>query len=523
MKESVLIKGGTIIDGTGQKPYQGDVLVKWGRIVALGNLSGACADLELNGEDQVVCPGFIDTHVHSDLDLLRNPDHSSALAQGITTEILGQDGLAYAPLSADNLREYGAYLEGLNGPLPKDLSWSSVAEFRRLFHRTTAINTVYQVPHGALRLETVGWADVPLEGVNLKKAQALLAQGFQEGAAAFSTGLSYYPCSFADTREMIELCRVAAAYKKPYVTHLRTVFPGAPFDAVEEAIQIAEESGAALHISHFRTTPETVGRAHELMAPIEAAHERGVDITLETYAHPAGAGFTMVMLPRWAHVGGFAGLMTRLADPQLKKRMVQDMVKEGLLHDGIFTYLPPGSDQDLIGQTIYGSAKERNMDPALFVCELMLRNRLQVGYMSVPPEEDVWNRIEADIRELIQKPYYMVGSDSISPAPRPHPRTFATFPRFLRWQREMGFMPLEALIQRMTSIPARRFGLWDRGELKKGKSADIVVFNPRAIRDNATYENPNLLAEGVSHVLVNGVITFRQGMPLGVYAGVPLP
>ena len=523
MRESILIKGGTMIDGTGARPEKGDLLVRWGRIIELGQLEGVKADLEIDATDQIVCPGFIDTHVHSDLDLLIHPDHTGALAQGITTEILGQDGLSYAPLSPKNRLEYGSYLAGLNGPLPDHLTWSSVAEFRRLFHRTTSINTVYQVPHGALRLETMGFADVPLEGALLKKAQDLLAQGFEEGAAAFSTGLSYYPCSFGDTQELIELCQVAAAYGRPYVVHLRTVFPATPFDPVEEAIQIAETSGASLHISHFRTTPANAGRVQEMLEPLERAMDRGVDITLETYPYPAGAGFLMVMIPRWAHVGGYAGLMARLADPVSRKRIVKDMVAEGLLHDGIFTNLPEGPDEVLLGQTIYGAAKERGLDPASFVCDVMLRNQLFAGYMSVPPDPNLFEQIEADIRQLIQKPYYMVGSDSVFPAPWPHPRTNGTYPKFLRWQREHGFMPLEELIRRMTSLPAKRFGLMDRGILQQGKGADLVIFHPATITDCASYGEPRTHAVGVSSVIVNGELVFHHGKSLRVYAGQALP
>lgn len=339
MIESVLIKGGTVIDGTGAPPKRADVLIKWGRVVDVANLSGVEADLIIDATDKIVCPGFIDTHVHSDLDLLSDPQHISALSQGITTEILGQDGLSYAPLSPEKREDYRKYLAGLNGNPKLDVEWSSVAEFRQLFHEKTAINTAYQVPHGALRLETVGYNDVRLKGADLKKAQGLLARGFDEGAVGFSTGLSYYPCSFGDTEELVELCKVAAVYDRPFVIHLRTVFPAEPFNAVEEAIEIAERSGAPLHFSHFKTGTLNPGQVDQLMAPIDAAIGRGVDITLECYPYPAGAGFAMFMMPRWAHVGGYNGLMARLADPVLRKKIAEDMVALGLVHEGIFTYV----------------------------------------------------------------------------------------------------------------------------------------------------------------------------------------
>jgi N-acyl-D-amino-acid deacylase len=521
--ESILIRGGEIIDGTGASRKRGDVLVRWGRILEIGDLSHAEADLVIDAQGKVVCPGFIDTHVHSDLDLLARPEHIPALAQGITTEILGQDGLSYAPLSGENLVEYRKYLAGLNGDPQLDLSWSSVAEFRQLFHNKVAVNTAYQVPHGALRLETVGFQDVPLTGANLKKAQQLLAEGFEQGAVAFSTGLSYYPCSYADTDELVELCKVAALYQRPFVIHLRTVFPAEPFDPVGEAIEIAERSGAPLHFSHFRTSVLNPGQVDALMAPIDAAIERGVDVSLECYPYPAGAGFTLYMIPRWAHEGGFGALMARLADPKSRKKIEEDMEELGLLHDGIITYLPEGPDRVLVGRTFAEVAEERGMEMSTLICDLMLNNKLAVGFKQPPPEHDVWEQIDRDIMQLMQRPNYMVGSDSLIIGTHTHPRTYGSFPRFLRLQRQHGFMPLEDLINRMTAVPARRFGLADRGEIKRGKAADIVVFDPEDIGERATYEDPNQLADGVCYVLVNGKIAYSHGKFLGVLAGRALP
>lgn len=523
MSKSVLIRGGTVIDGTGGPPFKADVLVKWGRIAEVGNLQAVEVDLVIEADGKAVCPGFIDTHTHSDLHLLADPQRTAASSQGITTELLGQDGLSYAPLSPANLADYRRYLAGLNGNPPVEIKRAGVAEFRQLFHRTASVNTAYVVPHGALRLETVGFSDVPLVGENLKRAQALLAEGFDQGAVAFSTGLSYYPCSYADTEELIELCKVAALYQRPFVIHVRTVFPEAPFDPVAEAITIAERSGAPLHISHYRTGAHNPGQVEQLMDSLDAAAARGVDISLECYPYPAGAGFALYMIPRWAHAGGYAALMARLADPATRSCIAEDMNALGLVQDGIFTYLPEGPDQDLVGRAFEEVAAERRMDTAALICELLFRNNLAVGFMQRPPQQSVWEQIDRDIMELIKRPNYMVGSDSINSAPHPHPRTYGCFTRFLRLQREHKFMPLEALINRMTALPARRFGLRDRGEIKRGKAADLVVFDPGTVRDRATYEQPKQLSEGILAVLVNGEIVFSHGRSLGVMAGRALP
>ena len=523
MGETILIRGGQVIDGTGAPARRADVLIKWGLIADVGDFPEAEADLVLEAQGKVVCPGFIDTHVQSDLQLLAQPQHISALSQGVTTEILGQDGLSYAPLSPDNLREYRKYLAGLNGNPQLDQEWSSVAQFRRLFDKRTAINVAYQVPHGPLRLETVGFADGPLQGENLRRAQKLLAQGFEEGAVGFSTGLSYYPCSFADTEELVELCKVAALYNRPFVIHLRTVFPIQPGPLMRWRKPLKSQVRCFLHFSHFKTGTLNPGRAAELMAPIDAAQERGVDITLECYPYPAGAGFALYMMPRWANVGGYGALMARLADPHLRRRIMSDMRGLGLLHEGIITYVAQERHREFIGRTFREVAEDLGLDEAEFICQLLLENNLAVGHMQPPPEEPLWEQLDRDLMELLLRPNYMVGSDALSAAVHPHPRTYGTFTRFLRLQREHKFMPLEALIQGMTSVPARRFGLKDRGELKRGKAADVVVFDPLTVGERATYERPKQLSEGILYVLVNGTVAFSHGKALGVLAGRALP
>lgn len=519
----LLIKNGTIVDGTGRPGFRGDVLIRWGKIIDIGHFPQAETDFVIDGEGKVVCPGFIDTHVHSDLHLLEYPDNEPALAQGVTTEVLGQDGLSYAPLSAAALKMYRQYLAGLNGNPRLSFEWSSVREFRNLFEQTVSTNTVFQAPHGAIRLESVGFDDVPLQGPALKRAQSLLAEAFEQGAAAFSTGLSYYPCSFADTAELVALCRVAAAFERPFVIHLRTVFAGDPFDPVEEAISIAQQSGAPLHFSHFRTRPDNAGRLDEVMAPIDRAAAAGVDVSLECYPYATGAGFLMFMMPRWAHRGGYTHLLARLADPAVRRRIEADMKSSGLTHDGILSHVSCDDDQSLIGRKLSDIAAEQNQSMEALVCDLMLRNSLEVGFMQPPLEPEINGQIERDIMQLIQRCDYMVGSDRIAVGRHTHPRSYGCFPKFLRLRREHNFMSLEGLIQHLTENPARRFGLTDRGVLKPGRAADVVVFDPETIRERASYEQPHQLAEGVAQVVVNGKLVFAHGRALHVTAGRALP
>ncbi|GIQ70551.1 D-aminoacylase [Xylanibacillus composti] len=520
MQFDVVIKGGCVIDGTEKERFKADVYVKDGKIVeiAADEKPNVVATEIIDATGKIVSPGFIDTHVHSDIMLLWDRQHANGLYQGVTTEVLGQDGLSYAPLSEANLSMYAKYLAGLNGRPPISWDWSTVAEYRQQFHRTVAINTVYQVPHGALRLETVGMKDVPLTGESMKKAKALLDQGLKEGAAAFSTGLSYYPCSYSDTEEMIELCKTVAENDSVYVTHLRSVFRGEPFDPVLEAIEIAEKSGAKLHFSHFRTTPETAGKVDEVMKHIDAAYQRGVDLTLELYPYPSGSGYAVIFLPPWAVEDGFDATLERLRNQSLRKRMMEGIEANTIECVGHFTHLK--KNPQYIGRSFIDVARERGQSVPDMICDILLEEELEVGFFTTPPFDapDIWEQINKDVLELLSRPYYMVGSDGIPLGKNPHPRAFGTFPRLLRFCREYGFR-LETMINRMTKTAADRFGLKDRGTVEVGKAADLVVFDPDSVRDTATYLLSRSAPEGISHVLVNGEVAVRNEKVTGVFAG----
>ncbi|WP_311764893.1 N-acyl-D-amino-acid deacylase family protein [Paenibacillus agricola] len=517
----VLIKNGIIIDGTGKERFKGNISIKDGKIIdimAVETLVEAKEVIDANWK--VIAPGFIDSHTHSDLMLLWDRQHSAGLHQGITTEILGQDGLSYAPLSSSNLQMYYKFLAGLNGSPDIPLDWSTVSEFRMKFDGTVAINTAYQVPHGALRLETLGMRDLPLVGKNMEAAKAILDEGLKSGAVAFSTGLSYYPCSYSDTDEMVELCKVVAENNSVYVTHIRTVFRDQQIDPVLESIEIAERSGAKLHFSHYRTNIPKAGKVQEIMKDIDKAYQRGVDITLELYPYPSGSGYAVIWLPLWCMEGGFEALMERLANPLLRSKLIKGIEQNTIPCGGYFTHLPKNSQY--IGRSFWDVANERGQTVPDMLCDLLLEESLQVGYHDSSPaifeNLDQWGPFNQDCLELLSRPYYMVGSDSIPIGKNPHPRGFGTFPRLLRFCREYGFS-LETMINRMTKVPADRFGLKDRGQLKVGYAGDIVIFDPEHVTDTATYQLSRSAPKGISYVLVNGEVAVREEKTTGIFAG----
>ena len=269
----VIISNGTIIDGSDSSGFISDIGIVSDRIKVIGDLSDSTSKKKIDATGYIVSPGFIDTHAHSDGVLLIDPQHANGIRQGITTEILGQDGLSYAPLSKENYKIYRKYLSGILGEPPEDLDMSSVEKFRSHYHKQVSINTAYPIAHGALRLEVLGFNDKPMTGKYLKTAKDLIAEGMSQGAIGLATGLSYHPQAWSDTEELIELCKVVKDYGGVYITHLRDVNIDRAYGGgnVAEALEIGRKSGVPVHFSHFRTAPNNPGKTDEILEPIEKA------------------------------------------------------------------------------------------------------------------------------------------------------------------------------------------------------------------------------------------------------------
>jgi N-acyl-D-amino-acid deacylase len=526
----VVIRAGFLMDGRGDPGFLADVAIRDGRIEEIANPGTLMASTILDAHGSVVAPGFIDAHDHGDLMLLADPQHAAKLAQGVTTEVLTQDGLSFAPLSPANQAHFRTYLAGAYGDPPIDGSWRTMGEFRALFDRSVAVNTVFLVPHGAIRAETAGLGDVPMRPEHFRSAMRLIDQAMDEGAVGLSTGLSYFPGSYGDTDEIATLCETVATRGGVYVTHTRTVFPNGRFDPVDEALEIGRRAGVPVHISHYRTNARSAGRIDELMAPIDDAVADGRDVSADTYPYAYGAGFGYAILPAWVHAGTIDEIRARLADGASRERMRSDVAALAaedpiFFSDRFLSHLPSGRNRQLVGQTLTQAMHRRGAASIVDVlCDLLLEENLAVGANNVPPDEDVAAQIERDVFSMFQRDFVMAGSDSIYVGERHHPRSHGTFPRLLgRLRRGIGTLSLETLVNRVAAVPAARFGLTDRGVIAPGYAADIVVFDPEALIDMATWEHPSRLACGVVHVLVNGRIAFEDGHPTGTLAGRPLP
>ena len=524
---AILIKSSKIYDGTGAPPFVSDILIKDDRIESISNIEPTSDHLVIESNGLAASPGFVATHTHSDGALLNNPQHAQSLRQGVTTEILGQDGLSYAPLSKSNYLLNRRYLSGILGLPPENLDMSSITAFRKNYDRKVSINTAYCIAHGAIRLETVGFEDRPLKASPLEKAKDLVRSGMEEGAVGLATGMSYFPNAWSDTEEIIELCSVVSEFGGVYVTHLRdkNIDRGFGGGGVTEAIEIARQSGVKLHFSHFRTDENTAGEVSKRIEEIDQAISEGMDISLELYPYPTGSTFPLSFFPSYAHEGGLEAVLEKLRTPVEKNRLANYLDNDypRPIKDAIFSYVPGTPEYE--GISLDRIATEKNVSLGTAICDILLENEGQVGYWGSPPlSVAVWEQINQDTMEFMSRPDYMIGSDSIPLGSYPHPRAYGTFPRVVgRFQRKYNTMPLEHTIQRVTDNPARRFGLKQRGRIQEGYFADIVLFDPDTINDNATYDDPKQFPTGIPYVIVNGEIAVSMEQCTGTKSGKAIP
>ena len=521
---SIILRGGTVVDGTGAPAIKADVAVGGDRIAAIGNLEDAAAARTINAEGFTIAPGFIDTHAHSDGVLLRDPGHAHSLRQGVTTEFITQDGLSYALLSAENLDPYGRYIAGLYGPPPHGLDMSTMASFLSHYDGK-GVNVAAQAPHGPLRLESIGFEDAPLVGPPLAAAERMLAQALEEGATGLSTGLSYYPNSYSDTDELVALNKINAQYGGVYVTHIRNHNNDRAPDGsgIVEAMNIGRRSGVKVHISHYRTFPTTAGQIDELMHEVDKAKAEGVDVTLECYPYASAATVPGYFLRGECHAGGIERLLGRLGDPVWRDRLIDSLENlfPGRNAQANWTWIGADHLKHLEGMAFADAAALLGMSVSEMTLTVMRESGLHCGFRDgAPASAALARRVEADVIALLLRDDYMVGSDGIPFAEGlPHPRAYGTFPKIIGRLRRRHSAPLEHLVRGMTALPAQRFGLEQRGVIANGHYADLVIFDADRVIDTADFTDPRTPPAGIPYVVVNGQIAIEDGNPTGALAG----
>lgn len=517
----IVVRGATIVDGTGQPGFQADLGIQDGRIAGIG--PGLSGTRTIDATDLVVAPGFIDMHSHSDLQVLAKPDHLAKISQGVTLEVLGQDGLSYAPVDDRTLAGLRTQLAGWNDdPAGFEWNWRSVGEYLDRLDKGIAVNAAYLLPQGTIRMLVVGWAARPATPSEMDSMRSLTATGLAEGAVGMSSGLTYTPGMYADTDELVALCEVVGANGGYYSPHHRSYGAGA-LEAYAEMVEVSRRSGCPLHLAHATMNfPVNEGRAGELLTLLDKAIADGCDVSLDTYPYLPGSTYLSALLPSWASEGGPDATLARLSDPDTRERIRVDLEEVG--SDGCMGVPVDWSwieingvrrteHTHLVGHTVAESAAHAGRPATEFYFDTLIAERLGTSCLMHVGHED-------NVQAIMRHPVHTGGSDGLLVGERPHPRAWGTFPRYLaRYVRELGVLSLEDCVAHLTGRPARRLRLPDRGLIREGYAADLVIFDPATIADRATFADPRQPAAGIPYVLVNGTAVIDDNRHTGALAG----
>lgn len=509
----LVIRGGTILDGTGATATRGDLAIRDGRIVALGNLpESASAARVIDAAGLHVCPGFVDIHSHVDTSLIKDPRAESKVHQGVTTEASGMDGSSPAPLGGPELAQY---LEEFRKETGFDCPYRDIDGYLTLLERRhTAQNLVTYVGLGTVREVVLGMDDRPATAVEMERMRREVRVAIEQGARGVSTGLEYTPGSFASTAELADLVGAAPQAYRVYATHMRNE-SDTVLEAIEEAIRIARDSGARLQVSHLKAqNRRNWAKQRQALDLLEKARAEGMDVHADRYPYLAYSTDLTALFPLWSREGGTEKFLGRLRDPGALARIRQAVLAKveglGSWESVMITSVVSEDAKPYQGKRISELARENNADPFEFTVDLLLRERARVGMVGFGMDEE-------GTEMVLAWEHAMVASDAGAYSParstsRPHPRAYGTFPRAIAvYQKERKIVTLPEMIRKMTSLPAMKLGLADRGVLAAGKAADVVLFDLSTIRDRATFVDPHQFPEGIPYVLVNGVPVIERG------------
>jgi N-acyl-D-amino-acid deacylase len=492
----ILIRNGKIIDGAGNSWYYADIAVKDGKIAAIGKLQSATATKTIDAKGLIVAPGFIDVHGHIEGGIFENPTAGNYIYDGVTTVITGNCGG-----SADDLKKF----------------------FMRIDSLQPSINVASLIGHNTVRRQAMGLDNRLATPEEQRKMEELVQQAMKDGAVGLSTGLIYLPGMYSNTEEVIGLAKAAALYNGIYASHIRNEETKV-VDAINEAINIGKQANIPVQISHFKVSHRANwGRSKETLPLIEAARKEGYDVTIDQYPYTASSTNLGVRLPDWAMAGGQDSLKARIADPSMHKKIIDDMLaqlKEYKYKNYSYAVVANHSaDTSLNGKNIseinkLKGRKSKASEEAETILDMMKAGGAQMVYHGMN---------EDDVRFIMKYPFNMVGADAGVPTPgksMPHPRAYGTNARVLgKYVREEKIITLEEAIRRMTSLAAQKFQLKDRGLLKEGYAADIVIFSEAEVTDKATFENPHQYSAGFKYVLVNGKLVLENGAQTGTRSG----
>jgi N-acyl-D-amino-acid deacylase len=519
----ILLRNGRVIDGSKAPGFRADVAIRGDRIAQVGNIEGAASHRVIDAGGRVVAPGFIDIHSHGDTTLPACPTADSLVFQGVTTAVIGQCGLSPAPLFAKTRAEVIASIEPRKMPIPWE-RWSDFKSYLAFLRELgLSINIAHLVGQGTVRGGIMGFGSEKATPAQMEAMRGETIRAMEAGAVGLSTGLVYPPGSYAPTDELIELTRGVGERKGFYFSHIRGE-DKTLWEAVAEAIAIGRATGAAVQISHLKAGwPRNWDKQTRVLEMIDQARRQGMDVSADAYPYLAGATSLKSALPQWAQEGGKEAVLKRLSDPDTRKKIIEAMGKEGFCRDGSWDRVRisrAAKRAEYAGQSVSDLAARAGQGPEEWVLDALFENGLDMGMITFMIGE-------VNLEAVLKHPEVMIGSDSfIIPTQGPlaqgvpHPRTFGTFPRILgRYAREKKILSIEEGVHKMTGLPAQKLRLGDRGVIREGYKADLVVFDPEAIIDRATYENPFQYPAGIDHVFCNGIAVLKEGRHTGSRPG----
>ncbi len=520
----ILIRDGLIVDGNKTPAYEGDILIENEKILKISQDLNEEADKVIDAKGRVICPGFIDTHSHSDLVILVNPYNEVKIRQGITTEVLGQDGISMAPLPQEHISSWRKNLAGLDGESDEiDWKYETTENYLKMMdYNGVGLNETYLVPHGNVRMEAMGLEDRPATKEEIQKMCEITERELKAGAIGLSTGLIYIPCAYSLTEEIIEMCKVVAKYDGVFVVHQRSE-ADTILTSMEEIIEIGKQSGVKVHFSHFKVC----GKANWKYIPqvielLEKAEKEGIRVSFDQYPYAAGSTMLGVVLPPWAHSGGTDKLIERLSDENERAKMKKDIANgiEGWDNfiefagiDQIFvTSVKTEKNKDTIGKNLLEIGKMRGKDPLDATFDLLKEEENAVGMVD-------FYGLEEHIIGFMKRDEQNVCTDGLL-AGKPHPRAYGSFPKILgRYVRELNVLTIEEAVYKMTKKAATSFSIKDRGELKEGYFADIVIFDKDTVSGCDDFINSMQYPTGIDYVIINGNCVVEEGKYNKIKAG----
>lgn len=518
----LIIRGGFILDGSGGEAFESDIGISGDYIKEIGQILSVRGKSVIEAKNFVVCPGFIDAHDHTDVQLLVNPQAESSIRQGITTLVSGNCGSSPFPVAEEIYEESRENLKEL---FQLDLTWRDIKGFfSRLEEKGLALNYSTLVGQGTIRGAAMGFNDRPPSQEELEKMKKMVAENIEHGAVGLSTGLEYTPGSYAKADEIIELCRVAAQYGGVYATHMRDEGDKL-IESLDESIEVARKTGVSLQISHYKIAYlRNWHKIDSALAKIEQAKKDGISISCDRYPYIAGSTGLSFYFPLWAREGTTDEFLARLKDPDLESRLRAHLAEQekklGSWDKVVISSVVTEKNKKFEGKSVLAGAKETGKNPYDFMKDLLIEEKSRVGMV-------IFMMKEENLERILVHPLVGIGTDGSAVAPygllhrgKPHPRHYGTFPRVLgKYVREEKIVPLPEMMRKMTSIPAQKFGFGKRGTLKSGYFADIVIFDQDKVIDKATWTDPHQYPEGIEYVLVNGKVVIKEGEHTGDLPG----